>query len=137
MKGGENMKYTARFVFWYYDEFDTTLANIYDILVEADSPSVALEIAMEILPELTRMYSMPDGTNFISLTDENGIIYVSSWSQKDYYGERLPLSSSTQLVILPKENHDKLPKTFCNTGETFFVVDSKDKLPKMRFPFPD
>jgi hypothetical protein len=129
------MKYVARFVFFYYDEFDTTQANVYDILVEADSPSAALENAMEILPELTKAYS-PGPTDFISLTDENGVIYVSSLARKGYYGESLPLSSSSQLVILPKEAHDKLPKTFCNTGETFFVVDSSDKLPKMRFPLP-
>ena len=129
------MKYTARFVSWSYDEFDTTLANVYDILVEADSPPAALEIAKGVISEKTKVYSCPGGTDFISLTDKNGIIYVLSLSRKGYYGESLPLSPSSQLVILPKEAHDKLPKTFCNTGETFFVIDG-DKIPKMRFPSP-
>ncbi len=51
------------------------------------------------------------------MTDENGIVYVLS---------------NDQLILLPQENHDKLPKTFCNTGETFFVVD-KDEYPKCVF----
>lgn len=114
------MKYTTRFVFYHYDEFDTTLANIYDILVEADQPSEALKIGGKIVLEQTKIYSSPGNTDFVSLTDENGVVYVLS---------------NDQLILLPQENHDKLPKTFCNTGETFFVVD-KDRIPKMRFPEP-
>lgn len=114
------MKYTARLVFYHYDEFDTTLANVYDILVEADGPSEALESAQEILAEETKIYSSPGSTDFVSLTDENSVVYILS---------------NGQLAMLPKEDYDKLPKTFCNTGETFFVVD-RDKIPKMHFPRP-
>ncbi|MEW6408256.1 MAG: hypothetical protein AB1465_06235 [Patescibacteria group bacterium] len=111
------MKYIARFVFYHYDEFDTTLANIYDILIEADQPSEALKIGRKIVSEQTEIYSSPGNTDFVSLTDENGVISVLS---------------NGQLVILPKEDYDKLPRSFCNTGETFFIVE-QDKIPKMRF----
>lgn len=114
------MKYTARFVFHHYDEFDTTLADIYDILVETDSPSEALKVAKEIFMKETKIYSSPGSTDFVSLTDENGVIYILS---------------NGQLIVLPKEDYDKLPKRFCSNGETFFVV-GKDKIPKMRFPLP-
>lgn len=113
------MKYIARFVFYHYDEFDTTLANIYDILVETNSPSEALKAAEEIFPEKTKISSSPGNTDFVSLTDENEVIYI-----------RL----NDQLVVLPRKDYDKLPKSFCDT-ETFFII-GKDRIPKMRFPFP-
>lgn len=112
------MKWTARFVFWYYDEFDTTLANIYDVLVEAKSPSEAFEVAEKIVSEQTKIYSWPGATDFVSLKDENEVVYVLS---------------NNRLVVLPEENYSKLPKTFCSTGETFFVIGS-DKIARMRFP---
>ncbi len=49
------MKYTARFIFYHYDEFDTTLANIYDILIEANQPSEALKIGRKIVSEQTEL----------------------------------------------------------------------------------
>lgn len=112
------MKYTARFTFYYYDEWDTTLCNIYDILVEANSHFEALEAAKEILAGETKTYSSPGSTDFVSLIDENGVIYILS---------------NGQLVVLPKKDYDKLPKSFCSNGETFFVVD-RDKIPKKCFP---
>lgn len=114
------MKYTARFVFYYYDEFDTTLANIYDILVETNSPPEALKAAEEILTEKIKIYSSPGSTDFVSLTNANEVIYILS---------------NGQLVVLPKKDYNKLPKSFCNTGETFFAV-GEDQIPKMRFLLP-
>lgn len=110
------MKYTARFVFYHYDEFDTTLANIYDILVQANNPAEAFKKAEDVLAEQIKIYSFPGSVDFISLIDENKTIYVLS---------------KRKLVVISEEDYEKLPKKFCDTGETFFVVE-KDKNVKIR-----
>jgi len=113
------MKYTARFVFWHYDEFDTTLANIYDIAVITNDPDEALKTAQERLERETANYSNPGSTDLISITDESGVMRVSS---------------NGQLILLPEKDYDKLPESFCNTGETFFIIDETGV--RMRFPKP-
>lgn len=126
------MKYKVRFVFYYYDEFDTTLANIYDVIVRATNPYEALDIAEKIVLAETRKYRWPGYTEFISLTDENELVYVSSLVPKNYFGVRLPIPLDNRLVVLRSEDYKKLPKTFCFSGETFFIID-EDKVMKMGF----
>ena len=112
------MKYTVRFVFYYYDEFDTTLCNIYDVSVNSDNPLDAYNIADDIVLEKTKNYSNPGDTYFISLTDENGVIYVFS---------------KNQMIVLPKDKYEDLPKSFCSNGQTFYTVDEKKEV-KFRLP---
>lgn len=113
------MKYIVRFALYFCDEFDTNCANIYDILVEEARPSLAIKIGKVIVEEEAATYYWPGEIKFISLTDENGSVYVLS---------------NDRLILLPKEDHDKLPKKFCE-NETFFVVGI-DRIPKMYFPEP-
>ena len=99
------MKYTARFVFYYYDEFNVTFCNIYDITIRENSPLEAIKSAEKIVKLASRHYDAPNNIYFISLTDEKGAIYVLSKNQP---------------VILPEECYEKLPKSFCKNKEIFF-----------------
>jgi len=134
------MKYAVRFVLYWYDVFDTTNTNIYDVIVKAPNPDFALALAVTIFKETKEIYNYPNRYNkvrFISVTDEKGEIYVSKLSpQNHYYGEDLPLENQwfklPELIKVPKEDHGKLPKKFCFDGETFFVIYAHEMIPKLR-----
>lgn len=112
------MKYIARFVFYYYDEFDTTCANIYDILIEAAFPYQAFKIGKAIVECEAKKYYWPGQIEFISLREKN---------RKKIY-----VLSNNRLVELPKKEWNRLPTKFCHNRETFFFI-VKDRVPKMCF----
>lgn len=60
------MMYIVRIVVWYYDEFDTTLCDIYDIALTAQSETEAQQRAEERLA-LEPKHSNPGRTEFIGI----------------------------------------------------------------------
>ena len=101
------MKYKARFVFYYCDEFDTTHANIYDILLEEVSFWKAFKKAKKIVKKEIKKYSFSDKLNFIS---------ISSSEEKTY------ILIGCKLLQISEEKKKSLQNTFCETGETFITI---------------
>lgn len=110
-------KYIARFVSFYYDEWDATCCDIHDIKVSASNPGHAFSIAKKRAEKIRQHYSPGPTNNFISLISEFNEIYIFS----DGY-----------LVALSKEDYKEIPNSFCSNSETYFIIDvDGDNEPRM------
>ena len=102
----KTMKYKVRLVFYYYDESDTTSADIYDVFVTAINITEAIATARTKVEKLTLTRANP------------------GYMEVDYtllVNEKVVALLPEALAVRPRTSEDG--RIYCHTGETFYTIN--------------